>query len=150
MSPTHPSNTSSSTAAASPRSASQAGRRRRTVWIVLGVAVAGAVAAAAGLFLFGHGTSGDTPATFVTRPGFKPGAEVSCLEHQTDLPNAAYQGGSSAQAVPELTFLAYYTAAGRKPFCDGGSASDEDKAWAQLYVQLTTNAENVSTILGGR
>lgn len=123
-------------------------RRRRTVWIVLGVVAAGAVAAAAAVLLLGHGTSGDTPATFVTRPGFRPGATVSCLEHQTGRPNAAYQGGDGAQAMPELTFLAYYTAAGRTPFCDGSPANDDDKAWAQLYVQLTTNADNVSTILG--
>lgn len=122
--------------------------RRRTVWIALGVAAVGAVAAAATVLLLGPGSPGDAAATFVTQPGFRPGATASCLDHQTDLPNAAYQGGANGQTLPELTFLAYYTSAGRKPFCDGQPATDNDKAWARLYVQLTTNPGNVATILG--
>jgi len=45
---------------------------------------------------------------------------------------------------------AYSTAAGKLPFCDGQPATDTDKTWAQLYVQLTgrSNTGSVSTILG--
>ncbi len=89
------------------------------------------------------------PAVFVTQPGFQPGATPPCLLHQTEQPNSAYQGGESAQTLQELTFLAYYTAAGKEPFCDGQPATDTDKAWGQLYAQLTSGGSgNVSTILG--
>ena len=68
--------------------------------------------------------------------------------HQTEQPNTAYEGGPDAQPTPQLMFLAYYTAAGRKPFCDGQPATPTDTAWAQLYTRLTGNAANVSTVLG--
>jgi len=90
----------------------------------------------------------DAPAVFVTQPDFQPGATPPCLMHQTDDPNTAYEGGDDSQTVQQLTFLAYYTAAGKEPFCDGQSATDTDRTWAQLYTKLTTSSENVSTILG--
>lgn len=89
----------------------------------------------------------DAPAVLVTQPGFAPGAKPPCLLHQTARPNTAYEGGSSSRSVPQLTFLAYYTATGTKAFCDGGAASDTDRVWAQLYVKLTGNAKNVTTPL---
>ena len=88
------------------------------------------------------------PAVLVTQPDFRPGAAVTCLMHQTERPDTAYAGGPDSQPTPQLTFLAYYTAAGRRPFCDGQPATATDKAWAEVYVRLTGNAANVSTILG--
>ena len=88
------------------------------------------------------------PAVFATQPDFQPGVTPPCLVHQTEQPNTAYQGGDDSQSVPQLTFLAYYTAAGQEPFCDRQAATDTDKAWAQLYNQLTGSSENVTTILG--
>ena len=87
------------------------------------------------------------PAVLVTQPDFRPGGDAPCLLHQAEQPNAAYQGGPDAQPTPQLTFLAYYTAAGRKPFCDGQPATATDKAWAQLYARLTGNPANVSAVL---
>ena len=140
---THSTNTPASTPAPQ--------RRRRIVWIVLAAAVAAAAIATVVVLATGAGASSDpaaAPAVFVTQPGFAPGATPTCLEHQTAQPNSAYEGGDTSQPTPQLTFLAYYTAAGKKPFCDGQPATDTDKTWAQLYVQLTTSADNVSTILG--
>ena len=88
------------------------------------------------------------PAVLITQPDFRPGGTAPCLMHQTEQPNTAYEGGPDAQATPQLTFLAYYTAAGRKPFCDGQPATATDTAWAQLYTRLTGNPANVSTVLG--
>ena len=139
---THTTTPTGDTTAAGPQ------RRRRIVWIVLAAAVAAAVIAAVVVLATGAGASSDSAAVFVTQPGFAPGATPPCLEHQTAEPNSAYQGGDTSQPAPQLTFLAYYTAAGKLPFCDGQPATDTDKTWAQLYVQLTTNADNVSTILG--
>lgn len=87
------------------------------------------------------------PAVLVTQPDFQPGAQPPCLMHQTDQPNTAYEGGTSSQTLPQLTFLSYYTAAGKKPFCDGAAATATDKQWAQLYVKLTNNPANVTTVL---
>ena len=88
------------------------------------------------------------PAVLVTQPDFRPGVTPPCLMHQTEQPDTAYEGGSDAQATPQLMFLAYYTAAGHTPFCDGRPATAVDTAWAQLYVRLTGNRANVSTVLG--
>ena len=124
--------------------------RRRVVWTVLALAVAGAVVATVVILVGGAGASSDpadAPAVLVTQAGFQPGATPPCLMHQT-APNSAYEGGPDSQPPQQLTFLAYYTAAGKLPFCDGGAATDTDKTWARLYVQLTTAAENVSTVLG--
>ena len=93
--------------------------------------------------------AGQEPATLVTPPAFQPGAEATCLLHQDDLPDATFRGGPDARPRPQLTFLAYYTAAGRKPFCDGAPATDVDRAWARLYVDLTGRPSNVATALGG-
>lgn len=92
--------------------------------------------------------AGSRPAQLVTPPGFQPGATPTCLLHQTDRPDGAYQGGPDAKALPQLTFLAYYTAAGRKPFCDGLPATEQDRAWARLYADLTQNPAGVATVLG--
>ncbi|WP_298799333.1 hypothetical protein [uncultured Pseudonocardia sp.] len=131
--------------------AAAAPRRRRVVRTVLALAVAGAVVATVVVLVSGAGASSDpadAPAVLVTQADFQPGATPPCLMHQTEQPNSAYEGGPDSQPPQQLTFLAYYTAAGKEPFCDGGTATDTDKAWAQLYVQLTTSADNVSTVLG--
>lgn len=138
---THPTTTPTSSTAAPQR-------RRRVVWIVLAAAVAAVVIATVVVLVTGAGASSDSAAVFVTQPDFTPGATPPCLEHQTSQPTSAYEGGETSQPTPQLTFLAYYTAAGKLPFCDGGAATDTDKAWANLYVQLTTSADNVTTILG--
>ena len=128
-------------------------RRRglRIIRVVIVLTVLGAVFLGAALLIAGLDTSSDpanAPAVFVTQPGFQPGATPPCLMHQTEQPNSAYRGGPDSQALPQLTFLAYYTAAGRLPFCDAQHATDIDKTWAQIYVQLTDNPDKVSTILG--
>lgn len=114
---------------------------------VLAVALTAAVALLAGCSST-PADPADAPAVFATQPDFQPGVTPPCLVHQTEEPNPAYQGGEDSQSVPQLTFLAYYTAAGKAPFCDGQPASDTDKAWAQLYDQLTGSSGNVTTILG--
>lgn len=88
------------------------------------------------------------PKTFVTQPGFQPGDTPPCIVHQTALPNGSYQDANGTGSADQLTFVSYYTAAGQLPFCDGRPANADDKAWAQLYVQATSSASDVSTILG--
>ena len=69
-----------------------------------------------------------------------------CLLHQVEQPNAAYQCGPDAQPTPQLTFLAYDTVAGRRPFCDGQPATATDKAWAAVRP-ADRDPANVSTVL---
>lgn len=152
-------------------------RRPWLTWIIVGgVAVAAIVAAAAVVLLprsgppsaasvptsaagaAGDGGSGDAPVAagapdggpkaFVAQPGFQPGDTPPCLLHQTSLPGASYQDADGAASADQLTFVSYYTAAGQLPFCDGRPSNADDKAWAQLYVQVTSSASDVSTILG--
>lgn len=135
----------------SERAAEPRRRGLRIVRAVVILAVLGAVFAGAALLIAGLDTSSDpadAPAVFVTQPGFQPGATPPCLMHQTAQPNSAYRGGPDSQALPQLTFLAYYTAAGKLPFCDAQPATDTDTTWAQIYVQLTNNPDKVVTILG--
>jgi hypothetical protein len=49
----------------------------------------------------------------------------------------------------ELPFLAYFTANGNKPYCDGKPPTGTDKQWAELYVRLTGNRAAVTRILSG-
>jgi hypothetical protein len=126
-------------------------RGLRIVRAVVILAVLGAVFVGAGLLIAGLATSSDpadAPPVFVTQPGFQPGATPPCLLHQPAQPNSAYRGGPDSHALAQLTFLAYYTAAGNLPFCDAQPATDTDTTWAQIYVQLTNNPDKVVTILG--
>jgi len=110
-----------------------------------------AVAAAMAVALAGCGGPPAPPpqAVLQTQPGFHPGsAAPTCLLHQTDQPTSAYQAGPDQQPEPELTFLAYYTATGNQPFCDGQPPTPLDRSWAQLYAQLTGDTTAVGRLLG--
>ena len=112
----------------------QSARRLAAVVVLSGVALTACASA--------------EPAVLVTPPGFQPGATATCLLHQTDQPDRAFAGGAEAEPRSQLQFLAYYTAAGRLPFCDDGPTTEIDRAWARMYVDLTGNPANVSTVLG--
>jgi len=62
------------------------------------------------------------------------GARVACLQHQRRSPTAAYDPKQAANSVPLLTVLAYYTANGTKPYCDGKAPSSVDGQWLALYT----------------
>lgn len=68
---------------------------------------------------------------------FTVGTTKTCLVHQKHLPQGAYRGGMSANTGLELHFLAYFTAQGSEPYCDGKPATKDDRAWSALYAQLT-------------
>ena len=91
------------------------------------------------------------PATFHVPDGFVvQAASTTCLLHQTDAPTKEFMGGSSASLALQLPFMAYLTANGTKPFCDGKPATDIDKKWAELYVTLTGQADKVTGMTGGK
>ena len=99
------------------------------------------------------GCSGGGPprqAVFRSQPGVHVDAAArSCQLHQTDAPTSAYRGGPNSDPSLELPFLAYFTANGDKPYCDGRPPTATDRAWAHLYVDLTGNTKAVERILSG-
>jgi hypothetical protein len=99
------------------------------------------------------GCSGHAPAPqavfHVQRGVTASAADQTCQLHQTDTPSTAYRGGEASVPTLELPFLAYFTANGDKPYCDGKPPTSIDKQWAQLYVQLTGNRTAVERILSG-
>jgi hypothetical protein len=119
----------------------RAARRAATAVVLLAVGLGAA------------GCSHDRPApqaVFHVQHGVRPNAAAQpCQLHQTDPPTTAYRGGQAGVPTLELPFLAYFTANGDKPYCDGRPPSGTDKQWAQLYVRLTGNAAAVHRILSG-
>ena len=87
-------------------------------------------------------------AEFHVQDGVRPNAAAQpCQLHQTDRPTAAFRGGQASDPTMELPFLAYFTANGNKPYCDGKPPSGTDRQWAHLYIQLTGNTGAVRQIL---
>lgn len=76
--------------------------------------------------------------------------DVTCLDHQSGHPGTDYTGGADADTSKIFVMLHYYVANGSKPYCDGGHATDVDRSWAQLYVNLGGNPQLVNRILGSR
>ncbi|SEO98673.1 hypothetical protein SAMN04489732_10388 [Amycolatopsis saalfeldensis] len=72
---------------------------------------------------------------------------VGCMKHQTTAPGARYTDPSQVRTDETLPLLRYYTANGRKRYCDGAAPSDVDRAWAGLYVRLGAQRANVAGIL---
>lgn len=105
----------------------------------------------AGLALAGCSGGGPAPqAVFHVQRGVQPNAaERACQLHQTDAPSSAYMGGQASEPTLELPFLAYFTANGDKPYCDGKPPTSTDKQWAQLYIRLTGNRAAVDRIMAG-
>jgi hypothetical protein len=109
-----------------------------------------AVVLLAGLGMAGCSHEPAPQAVFHVQHGVRPdAARQPCQLHQTDPPTSAYRGGQASVPTLELPFLAYFTANGDKPYCDGKPPSGTDKQWAQLYVQLTGNPAAVHRILSG-
>lgn len=75
------------------------------------------------------------------------GSELTCLRHQPQPPGPRYTDEAMRSTGETLSLLRYYTAHGRKPFCDGQAPTGTDKQWAQLYVTLGADRANVSTFL---
>ncbi len=91
-------------------------------WVVLVLGLAGCT-----------GGAPTADATLVVPTGDGP---VTCQEHQTGPPGTDYAGGADADTAKVLTLLRYWKDNGDKPFCDGGEATEDDLAWADLVDRL--------------
>ncbi len=106
-----------------------------------------ALAVACGLLLATVGGCSSTPDP---GPVFNnEGAqEVACMAHQSDRPGARYTDLDQRNTGEVLALMRYFTANGAKPYCDATPATDADKAWAQVYVDLGGTTPMVPTVLG--
>jgi hypothetical protein len=75
-------------------------------------------------------------------------AEVACMKHQPAPPAADYTDEDGGPTPEVLPVLRYYTAHGKKAYCDGTGPNDADKAWAAVYVDLGADKANVAKLLG--
>jgi hypothetical protein len=74
--------------------------------------------------------------------------DITCLTHQASPPGARYGDEELRRTDEVMPLLRYYTAHGRKPFCDAEPATATDRAWAELYVTLGADRGNVANLLG--
>ncbi|MCS7480545.1 hypothetical protein ACFFQW_21155 [Umezawaea endophytica] len=75
-------------------------------------------------------------------------ADVACMKHQPAPPAADYTDEDGGPTDEVLPVLRYYTAHGKKAFCDGTGPNEADKAWAAVYVDLGADKANVAKLLG--
>jgi len=104
----------------------------------------GTIASVAALLVFAVAgcTDGDGPVF-----NSEGGRDVPCMAHQPEPPGSRYTDPERHNTAELLTVLRYYTAHGRKPYCDGAGATEADRAWAELYVRQGANRENVASLL---
>jgi hypothetical protein len=74
--------------------------------------------------------------------------DVSCMVHQTEQPGARYTERDMRNTGEVLALMRYYTTNGAKAYCDATPASDADKAWAQVYLNLGGTTEKVPAVVG--
>ncbi|MGH4024744.1 MAG: hypothetical protein ACRDRV_09180 [Pseudonocardiaceae bacterium] len=98
------------------------------------------------LVLAGCGSSVSEPGPVFDNEG---GAALRCMKHQPVSPGARYTDPAMKNTAEVFGLLRYYTANGRKPYCDGAPPTEIDKQWAQLYVTQGAARSNVTSILDG-
>jgi hypothetical protein len=90
------------------------------------------------------GTAPDPGPRFAYESG-----EPSCMKHQPHPPGTRYTDATRVRTEETLSVLRYYTANGTKPYCDGKGPTDVDRRWADLYVRLGADRDNVAALLAG-
>jgi hypothetical protein len=67
----------------------------------------------------------------------------TCMRHQRNTPSASY----AKDTAHGLAVLRYYTANGRRGYCDHKAPTAADRAWAHLYLELGADPQAVQPIL---
>lgn len=70
-------------------------------------------------------------------------ADIACMRHQPQQPGEEYFSEENWDTNVSLPILRYYTANGRKPYCDGGAATAADKGWRELYLKMGADEKNL-------
>lgn len=61
---------------------------------------------------------------------------LSCMRHQPTAPGADYKDPAKQNMAAGFEVLRYYTANGDRPYCDHKGPTDNDRAWARVYLRL--------------
>lgn len=78
------------------------------------------------------------------------GRQINCLQHQPEPPGSRYTDPERRGTADLFVVLRYYTANGRKPYCDAAPPTEADQAWADFYLRQGADRSNVAPILDGR
>ncbi|MGB3439331.1 MAG: hypothetical protein WBA97_11325 [Actinophytocola sp.] len=73
--------------------------------------------------------------------------ELSCMRHQPQPPGTRYTDATIRRTGETFALLRYYTANGAKPYCDGKGPTAVDRQWADIYVRLGADRNNVAALL---
>lgn len=76
------------------------------------------------------------------------GRDITCMVHQPEPPGSRYTDPERRNTAEVITVLRYFSAHGRKPYCDGTRPTEADRAWAEFYVQQGADRQNVAPLLG--
>jgi hypothetical protein len=79
-----------------------------------------------------------------------PAQELTCMKHQPRPPGTRYTDNAIRRTGETLALLRYYTANGTKPYCDGEGPTGVDRQWADIYVEMGADRDNVTPLLGCR
>lgn len=74
---------------------------------------------------------------------------IGCMRHQSAEPGTRYTDVNTRDSAEVLNVMRYYTANGAKPYCDGKAATEPDKRWAELYVNMGGTTAKVPSVLAG-
>lgn len=77
------------------------------------------------------------------------GADVACMVHQAEPPGPRYTDPERRDSAQVFGVLRYYTAHGRKGYCDGAGPTEADRAWMRFYVEQGADRASVSALLDG-
>ncbi|WP_371791218.1 hypothetical protein OG285_15075 [Streptomyces sp. NBC_01471] len=69
----------------------------------------------------------------------------SCLVHQKDEPASRYTAGTRSDPRSVLELMRYYTANGKRAYCDGKPPTRTDQQWVDLYSRLGGEPSHLST-----
>ena len=106
-----------------------------------------AVFAAAAALALSLGGCADSSADGRFNPG-TAAEPLTCLAHQSDQPGQAYTAAEGANTAAIFAMLRYYTTnKAVTAYCDGKAPTKADRSWAQLYVELGAEPDNVTHIL---
>lgn len=69
---------------------------------------------------------------------------ITCMQHQPEPPGSRYTDPERRDTAEVLAVLRYYTAHGRKPYCDGAGPTRVDRAWARFYLEQGADPANLA------
>ena len=92
-------------------------------------------------------TSDPAPAPAPVRFDAEGDVQLTCMTHQTTVPDGDYTDPARANTGRNLAVFRYYVLNGSLGYCDGAGPTADDRAWAQFSADSTSNRAPVAAIL---